>query len=462
MSLPTPTVTITGDYMKAYMTVPALEGDGKYTVQYLTEILGLNKVTMGIKEETLKEIANNHLYEKEILVAEGAEVKDGEDGWFEYLFETQLTKKPVIQEDGTVDYKNIKMIELVEAGNEIAVYHPATRGEDGFDLGGQSKKAKNGKELAPLKGSGFEVLEDGVTYRATMGGKITVKNNRLTISPVHEVSADVDLTSGNVDFNGDVIIHGSVAEGMSVKATGTVTVDQVVESAYIEGKKGIILRGGVLGKNGAKIRSKGPISALFFEYADVETESDIEADSFLDCRVYSGGSIHLTGKKGRIVGGTVHAVCSIEAQEIGNMVGANTEVSVGVHHHVIEKMGTIEHSLQEEEKQLRRIEDGLNQFESMMREKGLPFREDPRRMALVKEKVRLTALIAGQKEEFSGLQKVVDAAEGAYIQIAKSVYPGVSICVDEQSVQVKDLQKAVEYKKYKGKIGMFNKGVRTN
>ena len=50
MSLPTPTVTITGDYMKAYMTVPALEGDGKYTVQYLTEILGLNKVTMGIKE----------------------------------------------------------------------------------------------------------------------------------------------------------------------------------------------------------------------------------------------------------------------------------------------------------------------------------------------------------------------------------------------------------------------------
>ena len=219
MSLPTPTVTITGDYMKAYMTVPALEGDGKYTVQYLTEILGLNKVTMGIKEETLKEIADNHLYEKEILVAEGAEVKDGEDGWFGYLFETQLTKKPVIQEDGTVDYKNIKMIELVEAGNEIAVYHPATRGEDGFDLGGQSKKAKNGKELAPLKGSGFEVLEDGVTYRATMGGKITVKNNRLTISPVHEVSADVDLTSGNVDFNGDVIIHGSVAEGMSVKAT---------------------------------------------------------------------------------------------------------------------------------------------------------------------------------------------------------------------------------------------------
>lgn len=462
MSLPTPTVTITGDYMKAYMTVPALAEGEKYTVQYLTEILGLNKVTMGIKEETLKEIVNAHLYDKEILVAEGDEVKDGEDGWFEYLFETQLSKKPVIQEDGTVDYKNIKMIELVEVGNEIAIYHPATRGEDGFDLGGQPKKSKNGKELAPLKGSGFEILEDGVTYRATMGGKITVKNNRLTISPVHEVSADVDLTSGNVDFNGDVIIHGSVAEGMSVKATGTVTVDQVVESAYIEGKKGIILRGGVLGKNGAKIRSKGPISALFFEYADVETESDIEADSFLNCRVYSGGSINLTGKKGRIVGGTVHAVCSIEAQEIGNMVGANTEVSVGVHCHVIEKMGAIERSVQEEEKQLRRIEDGLNQFEAMMQEKGLPFRDDPRRMALVKEKLRLTALLAGRKEELTGLQKVVDAAEGAYIQIAKSVYPGVSISVDEQTVQVKDMQKAVEYKKYKGKIGMFNKGVRTN
>ena len=118
-----------------------------------------------------------------------------------------------------------------------------------------------------------------------MGGKITELNNRVNIFQVHELFGDVDLTTGNIEFNGDVIIHGNVMEGMSIRATGTVTVDKVVEAAYIDGKKGVILRGGVLGKNGSKVRSKGNITAQFFEYADVKTEGDIEADSFLDCNV---------------------------------------------------------------------------------------------------------------------------------------------------------------------------------
>lgn len=458
MSLPMPTVRITDDYMKAYMMVPDPMSGEKYTVEYLTDVLHLNQIKIGINEDTLQKIVSERIYDKELLVAEGADARDGESGWFEYLFDTNLSQKPIIQEDGTVDYKNIKMIELVEEGQNIAIYHPATPGQNGYNLAAQFKNAKNGKELPALKGTGFEKLEDGVTYRATVGGKITEMNNRVNIFPVHEIFGDVDLSTGNIEFNGDVIVHGNVVEGMSIKATGTITVDKVVESASINGRKGIILRGGVLGKNGAKIRSKGNITALFFEYADVETEGDIEADSFLDSRVYAGGRINLTGKKGCIVGGTTHAVCGIEAREIGNRVGANTEVSVGVHQHVFGKMGMVEQAIRDDEKQLQRIEEGLLQFETIMRQKGASFRNDPRRMALVKEKVRLSALIAGQREELTGLQKVVDAANGAYIQVVKGIYPGVCVCVDEQIVQVKEEQKTVEFKKYMGRVGMFNIG----
>ncbi len=76
----------------------------------------------------------------------------------------------------------------------------------------------------------------------------------------------------------------------------------------------------------------------------------------------------------------------------------------------------------------------------------------------MKEKVRLSALIAGQREELTGLQKVVDAANGAYIQVVKGIYPGVCVCVDEQIIQVKEPQKTVEFKKYMGRVGMFNIG----
>ena len=458
MSLPMPSVRITEDYMEAYMTVPPTGTPEKYTVEYLTDVLHLNHVKIGILTENLQKIIDYNLYEKEVLVAKGTEAQDGKDGYFEYLFETDLSRKPIIQSDGTVDYRNIKMIELVEPGQKIAIYHPGTAGTNGYNLAAQFKLAKHGVELPPLKGTGFERMEDGVTYCASVGGKITELNNRVNIFPVHELYGDVDLSTGNIEFNGDVIVHGNVLEGMSIKASGTITVDKVVESAYIEGKKGVILRGGVLGKNGAKVRSKGNITAQFLEYADVKTDGDIEADSFLDSRVYAGGKIKLSGKKGCIVGGITHAVSSIEVRELGNMAGANTEVSVGVHKKVYEQISLIERETKDDELQLQRIEEGLVQFETIMRQKGLSFRDDPRRMALVKEKVRLSAQIAGRKEEMEGLLQVIEASNDARVQVVRSVYPGVRVSVDEQSVQVKEQQKAVEFKKYMGRIGMFRIG----
>ena len=168
--------------------------------------------------------------------------------------------------------------------------------------------------------------------------------------------------------------------------------------------------------------------------------------------------IKLTGKKGCIVSGTTHAVRGIEAREIGNAAGANTEVSVGVHQKVYEQISQIDSETKDDELQLQRIEEGLIQFETIMRQKGLSFRNDPRRMALVKEKVRLSAQIAGRKEELEGLQQIISASNEAYIQVVRNVYPGVRVRVDEQSIQVQEPQKAVEFKKYMGRIGMFNIG----
>lgn len=462
MSLPMPTVRITEDNMKAYMTVPQPLVGESYTVDYLEDVLRLNHIKIGVLTEQLEKIVTHHLYDREVLAAQGVEMENGKNGYYEYFFERDLSQKPIENEDGTVDYKNIKMIELVEEGQTIAIYHEGTAGTNGYNLSAQFKNAKRGAELPPLKGTGFQRLEDGVTYVASVSGKIMELNNRVNIFPVHELFGDVDLSTGNIEFNGDVIIHGSVLDGMSIKATGTVTVDKIVESAYIEGRKGVILRGGVLGRNGAKIRSKGNITALFFEYADVETDADIEADSFLDSRVYAGGRIRLSGKKGCIVGGTTHAAHWIEASEIGNAVGANTEVSVGVSQEQAATIMKLEKLLKDYEGQLQRIESGLVQFEEIMKQRGISFRDDPRRTTLVKEKIRLSALVAGHREELKAYQLVRSETEKAFIRVKKKIYPCVRVCVDEQFVQVQDLQTRVEFTKYMGKLGMFNIGYTTN
>ena len=40
--------------------------------------------------------------------------------------------------------------------------------------------------------------------------------------------------TGDISFEGDLIIHGNIAAGMALKATGSITVSGHVESAKIE------------------------------------------------------------------------------------------------------------------------------------------------------------------------------------------------------------------------------------
>lgn len=70
--------------------------------------------------------------------------------------------------------------------------------------------AKKGKGLPPLVGRGFDKSVDGLTYTAAIDGKIERHKNRIIILPILEINGDVDVGTGNIDFVGDVVIHGSV------------------------------------------------------------------------------------------------------------------------------------------------------------------------------------------------------------------------------------------------------------
>ena len=59
----------------------------------------------------------------ETLVAQGTEPVDGKDGYYDYNFNCNFDKKPLIRPDGTVDYWSVKSIESVVQDQVIAEYH---------------------------------------------------------------------------------------------------------------------------------------------------------------------------------------------------------------------------------------------------------------------------------------------------------------------------------------------------
>ena len=139
-----------------------------------------------------------------------------------------------------------------------------------------------------------------------------MKNDRIMIQSVYEVSGNVDLATGNIDFRGDVIIHGNVTTGSKIKATGNITIDGTAEGCTIEAGKDIILRGGMIGGEKASIKAKGNITAKFIEYSTVEAEGAIEASSAMNSTIVSYDRIFFRGKNATVVGGSVYGCAGIE------------------------------------------------------------------------------------------------------------------------------------------------------
>ena len=445
-------VEISEDAMLAYILVlEPLPGE-TYSVEYLKQLTEQAGVVYGIKEDVLQNIITNRLYETRLLVAEGTPAVDGTDGVYQYHFQLNPDKKPKIREDGTVDYWSVNLIETVVKGQVIAIYQPAKQGTAGMTVTGKELTPKHGKELPPLKGKGFDRTDDNLTYVASTDGKIELVNDRICINNFHEIFSNIDMLFGNIDFAGDVVIHGNICSGMSVRAGGTLTVDGVVEGASIWAGKDIVLRGGVLGDGKAEVYARGDIYARFFEYTKVEALGMIEADAFLQCEVECRKNIHLKGKKGVIVGGQVHAIEGIEVNEIGNESEIASTIEVGVDQSVYQEMAELRQTLMELRENIRKIEDGIHQFDALGEQRGVSYKTDPRRAALLRALIRDNSTEKEKEARLEELSSQENASKNASVKVNRSIYPGTVVIICGVKTVVKEEQIAVEYVRRLDKI----------
>ncbi len=450
-----PIVRISYDEMEAWITVPMNSSNEAYTVADIMGALDKAGVNSGIDQEMVLRIVNERMYGRERLVAKGTPCVDGEDGYYEYLFNTCLDKKPTIRPDGSVDYWSIHNVELVEEGQIIATYHEPVMGQNGRSVKGKVKMAKRGRPQPPLKGKGFSKCEDNIHYRADVDGKIELTQGRVVVSQVYEIFGDADLNVGNIDFKGDVVIHGNVHSGTRICATGSVTVDGYVEGCEIRANKDITLRGGMMGGHKGIVHAKGNVIAQFVEYATVKADGFIQATSFLDCQVSSGDKVLITGKKAAIVGGKICAVRGIEADCVGNEIEHKTEIHAGVSREVLGRIMELEAEIDQTHESLDKIEEGLRRFDEISIEKDVDLKNDPRRVTLLRTKIVKQADLAAAQEEMNKLEYIVESAQGADIRVANKIYPGCRVFVNDLNVRVKDVQKHCVFTIQTGKLVML-------
>ena len=235
------TLLTDGKQMEAFIQVSA--AGMKIPKEEIMSALEDCGITYGIDEAAIDDIAGSGAQETMITIARGRQPGTGKDGWYEFLFDSEAGKHPKLNEDGSVNYKNVQWFEIVRKGQKIAIYHKAEPGMPGCRVTGEKYDGKAGKEIPPVKGHGFSIAPDGVTYVADIDGRVVYKDGMLEVTSVLVLEEDT-RTAGNINFNGSVYIRNSIGEGTVVKAAGDIMADGFIESAQLEAGGDIILKEG--------------------------------------------------------------------------------------------------------------------------------------------------------------------------------------------------------------------------
>lgn len=303
------------------------------------------------------------------LAARGEAPVHGENGRIIDLFSRSVKQAPKMNESGKIDYTELNLIQNVKQGETICRIIPPTTGTPGISVTGQSIPCKPGKPASIPIGRNTELSEDGTCLIASITGRVDFSGRSFQVKPILEIRGNVDYSTGNINFLGDVSIAGDICTGFSVKALGNITVNGVVEACKVEAGGNVTIQKGVKGDNQATIQTHRNLYAKYLENCSICVREDLQSDCIINCNIYCDGSVHVNSGRGIIIGGKIRASNSVYAKTIGTKAEGNTTIALGGLPSAEFEYGCLEQELSELTSILEILE---RQPDSPAKLKGLP------------------------------------------------------------------------------------------
>ena len=446
--------------LKTTMKIVAPQGEGK-PVDFETALKELKNagIIFGIDHGVIKKRIDEQFPGEPFTVAEAEMPTDGEDGKVNYFFNTEGSKKLSILEDGSVDFKNLDLIQNVEAGQLLAELIPPSAGVPGTNVMGEVLEQKPGKYPSFRAGKNVVLSEDGFKMTAEIDGQALLRDGKILVSPVYEVPANVDNTTGNVRFKGKVIVKGNVKSGFTIEADGDIEVHGVVEGAVLRSNGSIFLNRGVQGNNQAELYCKDDLIAKYIENTKISAGGNIEADCILHSIASSKKKIIIKGKRGLIVGGVIKAGEEIDAKLIGSSMGTLTKIEVGVDPEIKEKYDQARAKLKETIKNLDNLKKTIEILNKMSKNMPLPTDKKEMLVRSVKTYEVLKDQQVHTQESIESMTKKMEHANKGKIHVLSTIHPGVKITIYNATKHIYDdvAMSTLYYKEGDIVIGLYEK-----
>lgn len=427
-----------GESAVARFYPPSTKGK-KLSREDIISDLKYNGVVHGIREDVIDAYMKNPEYCRDYVMATATPPVQGHDAKIQYHFDINTTAKPKLNEDGSVDFHQLGNIKPVSAGEKLATLTPADFGKPGISVTGEQISQNKVTNRVLRHGRNITMSEDGCELYSQVAGHVSLVDDLVMVSDVYDVPANVDASTGDIEYNGTVNVAGNVNTGYSVRAKGDIIINGVVEGATLVAGGNIVLKRGMQGMSRGCLEAGGNVTAKFIENSTIKCGGTLMCDAVLHSDTECNGEVSVLGKKGLINGGHMRSYSNISATQLGSMMGTST---------VVEIMSDIEQArmLGETEDKIRETRDALNKMDRVLIaikkaiKSGKPI--TPQQAKYLKlaavSKPKLQKQIEDLEQQCESLQKIIDTNSNVSIRVEGVVNTGVKIVIKDISKIISD------------------------
>ena len=412
-------------------------------------------VVEGIQEEKIKDLSFRLKQDKHecggFLIAAGTKPQEGEDAQVELQVELER-RAGQERPDGSIDFREVNFAPNVTAGQFVAQRIPATQGTPEKDVKGHVLEARNGEDQLLKAGENIQVSrEDGgiEKFSVMIAGILRRRDDELSAVELLTLAEDVSFNTGNLDFNGEIYIDGSVVQGFSVKSEGDITISGTVEAgAAVISQGNISIGRGIVGRR-TKVVARGSMRAQFVQEARVIAGEDILLGNYAyHAHLRAGSRISVskgTGSRGgSIMGGQTWVRQGMDLHIAGTPAGIATFLVAGLEPDQAEQLDKLKRSIETAQEHILRIlkkfvmtRIDLTQIRNM-----IAAATGPRRKILAHYARQLGQLAKMHQQKLNERkqleEKIGTASENTEILVRDQAYAGVVVRMGEHQRKLAD------------------------
>lgn len=368
----TATLIITSPYAGAHLQIDDLLTQAKHSG--ITR--GLSKKRMQLLLAESKQLKAGDISEG--IVAKGLPLKHGKNSRITPLVPNALERilKPQTSEGKKVDMRNLGEIICVKAGTAISRRLPPTTGRNGYSVTGTPLDAEPGQWVSFKPGAGTVLSEEDENLLvAEINGMPKFKNEQMWVDDTF-ICKGCNVGTGNINYDGAVLVNGDVTEKMKIVATGDVTINGFVDSATIQAGGDIIITEGAMGKVnednndfGTSLIAQGSVHVQHGQGLDIMCNGNVTIGRQLAySRIVCRGSViagPIEKPNGNLFACDIQSQDAVRAGTLGAVSGSALTIDFSSGFNMlVEKKEHLDEMVQQVQRNFKRHEDKMDFIKS--------------------------------------------------------------------------------------------------